>query len=141
MRLFDQIELLAKVAACRVQDKLQQEALERGELYIPRKRPGVGPKMAATIFWRAWQIYHADKSLSVYAPESDDEEQDRFKRMLSAVSHATLLEVTGREPPEDDIHVMRSILGWIFSYRKNGRFDQESKIIAGKLGLLKSETT
>lgn len=140
MRLFDQIEMLAKVAAYRVQDKLQQEALERGELYIPRKRPGVGPKLAATIFWRACRTYHEDKSLSVYAPESDEEEQDRFKRMLSAVSHDTLLKVTGRTPPEDDIHVMRSILGWIFSYRKNGRFDRESQIIATKLGLLKSET-
>jgi hypothetical protein len=141
MQLFDQIGQLAKVASFQVQDKLKREALDRGELYMPRKRPGVSLSVVNKAFWQAHNVYHKDKTLKAFEPDSDDEEQDKFKRMLSAVSCQTLLRATGRKPPEDDVHVMRNILGRIFSYRKNGKFDPEAQTIAIKLGIIKQETT
>jgi|AntRauTorckE6833_2_1112554.scaffolds.fasta_scaffold06634_5 hypothetical protein len=140
MQLFEQIEQLAKVASFQVQEKLMHEALDRGELYMPRKRPGVGLSVVRIAFWQAHSVYHEDKTLLAFEPKSEDEEQDKFKRMLTTVSYQTLWRVTGRAPPEDDVHIMRNILGRIFAYRKNGKFDSESQTIAIKLGLIKQET-
>jgi hypothetical protein len=140
MQLFDQIEQLAKVASFQVQDKAKQEALDRGEPYMPRARQGICPRVIATAFWQARQVYRKDKTLKAFKPESDDKEQDKFKRMLSAVSRDVLYQCTGRAPPEDDIHIMRNILGRIFAYRKNGKFDPDAQAVAIKLGLVKQET-
>lgn len=137
MPLFDNIGQLAQVAAFQVQDKLKTEALERKEVYRPRTRPGICPRVIAQAFWLARTTYQLDKTLQAFTPESRDQEQDRFKRMLSEVASEVLLRETGKVPPADDIHVMRNILGRIFAYRKNGKFDPKAKTIAIKLGFIK----